>query len=95
MAIAVLNMGGVRGEDVIFADLDAGQTGARGCRVEMPTETLLPAVVETLRQHTTAPAAGSHSASPATAHSKSAVFKGHALVGAVPGRPQLYSRLHV
>ncbi|KAL2155911.1 hypothetical protein VTH82DRAFT_653 [Thermothelomyces myriococcoides] len=51
MPIAIVNIGGVRGEETFFADLDPHhQTGARGVRLEMPTETLLPALVKELQQ---------------------------------------------
>ncbi|KAL2129424.1 hypothetical protein VTI74DRAFT_7818 [Chaetomium olivicolor] len=50
MPIAIVNIGGVRGEDVFFADLDPDQKGGRGVRVEMSTDSLLPALVEELRQ---------------------------------------------
>lgn len=50
MPIAIVNMGGVRGEDVFFADLDGDQAGGQGVRVEMSTESLLPALLSELRQ---------------------------------------------
>jgi hypothetical protein len=50
MPIAIVNIGGVRGEDIFFADVDPNQTGGRGVRVEMSTDTLLPALVQELRQ---------------------------------------------
>ncbi|GAB1320718.1 hypothetical protein MFIFM68171_10928 [Madurella fahalii] len=50
MPIAIVNTGGVRGEDIFFADLDAGQTGGQGVRVEMSTDNLLPALLSELRQ---------------------------------------------
>ncbi|KAL1901334.1 hypothetical protein Sste5346_001739 [Sporothrix stenoceras] len=54
MPIAVVNMGGVRGEDVFFAELDDSQSGADGVRVEMPTDAVLPPLVDEL--HKLAPA---------------------------------------
>ncbi|KAI0166040.1 DHS-like NAD/FAD-binding domain-containing protein [Xylariaceae sp. FL1272] len=51
MPIAVINLGGVRGEDALFAGLDPDQRGELGTRVELPTDELLPAVVEMLQQH--------------------------------------------
>jgi NAD-dependent deacetylase sirtuin 4 len=48
--IAIVNIGGVRGEETFFADLDPLEKGARGARVEMSTDVLLPALVEQLRQ---------------------------------------------
>ncbi|KAK4242457.1 DHS-like NAD/FAD-binding domain-containing protein [Achaetomium macrosporum] len=50
MPIAIVNIGGVRGEDIFFADLDPNQNGDQGVRVEMSTDTLLPALVQELRQ---------------------------------------------
>ncbi|AEO69510.1 fb51d26d-56fe-41f1-afe5-bf68d44df3c1 [Thermothielavioides terrestris] len=50
MPIAIVNIGGVRGEDAFFADLDPSQKGGQGVRVEMSTDSLLPAVVHELRQ---------------------------------------------
>lgn len=48
--VAAVNIGGVRGEEVLFADLDPLQKGARGARVEMSTDVLLPELVKELRQ---------------------------------------------
>lgn len=50
MPIAIVNIGGVRGEDVFFADLDPDQPGSRGVRVELSTDKLLPALVQELQQ---------------------------------------------
>jgi NAD-dependent SIR2 family protein deacetylase len=50
MPIAIVNIGGVRGEDVFFADLEPGQPGGQGVRVEMSTDSLLPALVQELRR---------------------------------------------
>ncbi|KAK4193650.1 SIR2 family histone deacetylase-like protein [Podospora australis] len=49
MPIAAINVGGVRGEDVFFSDLDPTQTGKQGVRTEVSTESLLPALVRSLR----------------------------------------------
>lgn len=55
--LAVVNLGGVRGEDALFAGLreeagarGGGGDGALGVRVELDTEALLPALVEALRR---------------------------------------------
>ncbi|KAK5664347.1 hypothetical protein OQA88_570 [Cercophora sp. LCS_1] len=48
MPIGIVNMGGVRGEDIFFSHLDPHQLGNQGVRVELPTEQLLPALVEEL-----------------------------------------------
>ncbi|KAK4123667.1 SIR2 family histone deacetylase-like protein [Parathielavia appendiculata] len=50
MPIAIVNIGGVRGEEVFFVDLEPGQPGSQGVRVEMSTDSLLPALVEELRR---------------------------------------------
>ncbi|KAI0396911.1 SIR2 family histone deacetylase-like protein [Xylariaceae sp. FL0594] len=54
--IAIVNLGGVRGEDAFFADLGPSQTGARGARVEMSTDEVLPVLVENLWRSHPAPA---------------------------------------
>ncbi|KAL1901305.1 hypothetical protein Cpir12675_000538 [Ceratocystis pirilliformis] len=46
MPIAIVNIGGVRGEETFHGDLEPGQLGARGVRVELPTHVLLPQLVE-------------------------------------------------
>lgn len=48
--IAIVNLGGVRGEDTLFVDLDPSHLGSQGVRVDMSTNELLPALVEQLRQ---------------------------------------------
>ncbi|KAK3942392.1 SIR2 family histone deacetylase [Diplogelasinospora grovesii] len=50
MSIAIVNIGGVRGEDTFFGGLDPHQGGGQGVRVELPTDALLPALVEELRR---------------------------------------------
>ncbi|KAK1640135.1 Sir2 family protein [Colletotrichum phormii] len=50
MPIAVVNTGGVRGEDQISAVEDPEPTGVRGVRTEVSTDVVLPALVEQLRQ---------------------------------------------
>ncbi|KAK4639672.1 hypothetical protein QC761_710430 [Podospora bellae-mahoneyi] len=50
MPIAVINMGGVRGEEAFFTDLDPNQTGGQGVRTEISTESLLPALVQAMRK---------------------------------------------
>lgn len=48
--IAIVNVGGVRGEETFITDLHAGQSGAEGLRVNQSTEALLPEVVKLLQQ---------------------------------------------
>ncbi|KAH6624553.1 DHS-like NAD/FAD-binding domain-containing protein [Chaetomium sp. MPI-SDFR-AT-0129] len=50
MPIGVVNIGGVRGEDVFFSGLDPGQAGGQGVRLEMSTDELLPALVREMQQ---------------------------------------------
>lgn len=50
MPIAIINMGGVRGEDQFFTNLSPRQQGEQGVRVELATHELLPALVSHLRQ---------------------------------------------
>lgn len=48
--IAVVNMGGVRGEESLFTNVDPQQTGAQAVRVDLSTQDLLPALVGALQQ---------------------------------------------
>lgn len=50
MPIAIINVGGVRGEETFFTKLDPRQTGAQGVRVELSTLEVLPALVDVLKQ---------------------------------------------
>ncbi|USP82530.1 uncharacterized protein yc1106_09804 [Curvularia clavata] len=50
LPIGVLNMGGVRGEDAFFGDLEDTETGKRGIRLSENAETVLPRVVGVLRE---------------------------------------------
>ena len=50
MPIALVNMGGVRGEETFFAGLDPQQTGSEGVRSDLSTQELLPALVAALEQ---------------------------------------------
>lgn len=56
MPIAVVNIGGVRGEEELFGDLEHSLQAEHGVRVELSTDELLPALVSQLRseivQHT-------------------------------------------
>ncbi|KAK2591170.1 hypothetical protein QQS21_011146 [Conoideocrella luteorostrata] len=53
MPIAIVNMGGVRGEESFFVGLDSQQDGEQAVRVELTTDQLLPALVSQLRQNGT------------------------------------------
>ncbi|KAI1631816.1 SIR2 family histone deacetylase-like protein [Biscogniauxia mediterranea] len=48
--IAIINIGGVRGESELFGDLNPYQDGRQGVRLDMSTGDVLPALVEKLRQ---------------------------------------------
>ena len=50
MPVAIVNMGGVRGEEQFFQDLQPDQKGEHGVRVELATDKLLPELVSRLRQ---------------------------------------------
>jgi NAD+-dependent protein deacetylase sirtuin 4 len=73
--IAIVNLGGVRGEDAFFVDLDPNQPGSQGARIDMSTDELLPNLVERLQRSSSAQTA--HEAPDCTAdvHGGAAVFK--------------------
>ncbi|KAG6005053.1 hypothetical protein E4U21_000509 [Claviceps maximensis] len=50
MPIAIVNIGGVRGEETFFEDVDPQQGGESAVRVELSTDELLPALVAQLRE---------------------------------------------
>lgn len=50
MPIAIVNMGGVRGEENFMSDLPPNGTGQDGVRCGLPLEDVLPALVSRLRQ---------------------------------------------
>lgn len=54
MPMAVVNMGGIRGEELFFSNVDGDQPGMHGVRVEFPTDTILPAVVDQFKQRSMA-----------------------------------------
>lgn len=58
MPVAVVNMGGIRGEDHFLHGLDWKQTGETRVRVEWSTDQLLPPLVERLRKVSSAAAPG-------------------------------------
>ena len=71
MPLAIVNIGGVRGEDAFFIDVDPQQTGREAVRVEISTEVILPAVVEALGRSSKA----RNAPLPIKSPSASAVFK--------------------
>ncbi|KAI9681448.1 MAG: hypothetical protein M1817_002732 [Caeruleum heppii] len=50
MPIGILNLGGVRGEEDLFRDLEEGQGGEMGVRVELPANEILPALVRSVEE---------------------------------------------
>ncbi|KAI1180177.1 silencing information regulator [Nemania sp. FL0916] len=72
--IAIVNLGGVRGEEAFYADLNPDQLGSQGTRVEMSTDVLLPPLVERLRISSTAHTGHQPSSHTAEVHGAS-VFK--------------------
>lgn len=48
--LAIVNLGGIRGEEAFMADLHDGQSGGEGVRIDMSTEELLPELIKSLRQ---------------------------------------------
>lgn len=50
MPMAIVNIGGVRGEDKFFTDVSPDQQGEQGLRIELSTDDLLPALVSRLRK---------------------------------------------
>lgn len=50
MPMAVINIGGIRGEEFFFSEVDRQQPGNEGVRVELATDELLPLLVDQLKQ---------------------------------------------
>ena len=50
MPIAILNLGGVRGEEAFFQSLPDAQKGEAGVRVDMGTDKVLPGLVDELKR---------------------------------------------
>jgi len=73
MPIGILNLGGVRGEEMFFKNLPGGQQGEAGVRVEMGTDKILPGLVNQLRR--TGQAHLHKSEGSIEEHSNSRVFK--------------------
>ena len=48
MPIGIVTIGGIRDEELLVKGLDPAQTGAKGVRIDMSTDELLPALVEEL-----------------------------------------------
>ncbi|CEF88844.1 hypothetical protein FGSG_05505 [Fusarium graminearum PH-1] len=74
MPIAVISMGGIRGEDKFFADMDPNQRGEQGVRVALSTDDLLPALLSALRNNM-APAEAPRKASLQASIANPGIFK--------------------
>lgn len=48
--LAIINLGGVRGEEAFIADLHEDQSGGEGVRIDMSTDELLPELIMSLQQ---------------------------------------------
>ncbi|RDW71368.1 hypothetical protein BP6252_07931 [Coleophoma cylindrospora] len=75
MPIGILNLGGVRGEELFFQNLPPAQTGEHGVRLEMPTDKILPGLVEQLRRIGFEKPSANISHTNEEAHTNSRVFK--------------------
>ncbi|KAK3191742.1 hypothetical protein K4F52_002166 [Lecanicillium sp. MT-2017a] len=73
MPISIVNMGGVRGEDVLLGGLNPNQAGEQGVRTELLTNELLPVLVRELRKE--AAEHGVHAPAPDAARQNSSIFK--------------------
>ena len=51
--IAMINLGGVRGEQALFEGISRQQSGSEGVRVDMSTDFILPLLVEAIRRSST------------------------------------------
>lgn len=49
MPLGMLNLGGVRGEEAFFSGVGGGNDGRKAVRCSMPTEMVLPMIVEALK----------------------------------------------
>lgn len=50
LPLAIVNIGGVRGEDALTAGITVEQRGEEGARISMPTDQLLPELVKSLKE---------------------------------------------
>jgi len=50
MPIGILNLGGVRGDEMFFKNLPIGQQGEAGVRIEQATDKVLPGLVDQLKR---------------------------------------------
>ena len=75
MPIGILNLGGVRGEEMFFESLPSNQQGEAGVRAEMAADKLLPDLVAQLRRLGFERSSMPDAAAPEGGYINSAVFK--------------------
>lgn len=76
MPIGILNLGGVRGEEAFFQSLPIGQTGEAGVRAELPTDKVLPLLVDHLQRNGfTAAKLAPQDPKPEEGHDNSKIFR--------------------
>jgi NAD-dependent SIR2 family protein deacetylase len=75
MPIGILNLGGVRGEELFFENLPPSQQGEFGVRAEMVADKLLPDLVAQLKCLGFERSSSADSAAPERGYDNSAVFK--------------------
>lgn len=75
MPVAIVNIGGVRGEELFFKDLDPEQPGASGVRTEESIGDVLPALVAELREDFTRHPEHNHVPESESARENPSVFK--------------------
>ncbi|KAL3428120.1 sir2 family protein [Phlyctema vagabunda] len=76
MPIAILNLGGVRGEELFFQNLAPGQNGEYGVRIEMATDKILPGLIDQLKRTGFENLSSTHSSHAASErHKNSRIFK--------------------
>lgn len=75
MPIGILNLGGVRGEELFFKDLPPGQQGETGVRAEVAADKLLPDLVAQLKRLGFERSTTADAAAPEGGYNNSVVFK--------------------
>jgi NAD-dependent deacetylase sirtuin 4 len=75
MPIGILNLGGVRGEELFFENLPPSQQGEAGVRAEMATDKLLPDLVAQLRRLGYKRSFAADAAAPKGGYTNSVAFK--------------------
>jgi len=75
MPIGILNLGGVRGEELFFENLPPSQQGEAGVRAEMAVDKLLPDLVAQLKRRGFGKSPEVGAAAPEAGYTNSGVFK--------------------